>query len=95
MDRVWIAAVMSRPGRSAILGWSTMRGWLFCGDGSFQEVNGTMKRTLTTLAVAIVTVLATAATALADYPPTANVKRETIQSVSPDRTIAFTGSDTI
>ncbi len=53
-----------------------------------------LKRTLTTLGVAVVCVFATATAALADYPPTANVKGETVQRVAPDNALAFTGSNT-
>jgi hypothetical protein len=59
-----------------------------------------MKRTLTTVLVAIVTTLATAGTALAGYPPTnvkgeTQVKGEAVQNVAPEQTVAFTGSNTM
>jgi hypothetical protein len=59
------------------------------------EVKRMLRRTLTTLCVAIVAMLTTAATALADYPPKANVKGKTIHNVSPGESLAFTGSNTM
>jgi len=53
-----------------------------------------MKRALATLSVAVVSVIATAGTALADYPPT-NVKGETVETVAPNQATAFTGSNTM
>jgi hypothetical protein len=51
-----------------------------------------MKRTLTTLAVAIVAVLTTATTAFADYPPSPAVMGNTVQTVAPQSGTAFTGA---
>jgi hypothetical protein len=62
------------------------------------EVKRMLKRTLTTLAVTAVAMLTTAATAIAGYPPKANVKGKTIHNgspVSPGQSLAFTGSNTM
>jgi len=59
------------------------------------EVKRMLKRTLVTLVVAIVATVTTAATALAGYPPKANVLGKTVQKVSPDQSLAFTGSNTM
>jgi LPXTG-motif cell wall-anchored protein len=54
-----------------------------------------LKRTVTTLGVAVVGLVATAGAALADYPPDGQVKGKTIHTVAPNRAIAFTGSNTM
>ena len=55
-----------------------------------------MKRTLATLSVVIVSLIATASVALADYPPDATVEGKTIRTVAPDSgALAFTGSNTV
>jgi hypothetical protein len=53
------------------------------------------KRTLTILAGAVVTLLTTATTALADYPPSPSVMGKTVQTVAPEHGLAFTGYDTV
>jgi hypothetical protein len=54
-----------------------------------------LKRTLTALVVAIVATLTTATAALAGYPPPADVLGKTVHKVSPEQSLAFTGSNTM
>jgi len=58
-----------------------------------------LKRIVAASVLAVVAVIASAATALADYPPSPVVKGETVHrgvaTVVPERALAFTGSDVV
>jgi hypothetical protein len=58
-----------------------------------------LRRIVTASVLAVVALVATATTAVADYPPSPVVKGETVHNhiatVVPERALAFTGSDVL